>query len=158
MTTEAAPAGTEGFLVPLGDEESDGFWEGTAAGELRMQACGSCGRLRFPPRAMCPHCQSTEREWRAVSGRGTIWSFVVPHPPLLPAYSPFAPFPVITVTLEEHPTLRLVGNLMRTADGPINQVDPDSIVIGEAVTVVFSPRQRPDGTVIFLPNWTRPVI
>jgi hypothetical protein len=156
MTTEAAPAGTEGFLVPLGDDETDGFWEGTAAGQLRMQACASCGRLRFPPRVMCPHCQSTEREWRAVSGRGTIWSFVVAHPPLLPAYAPFAPFPVITVTLDEDPALRMVGNFLVTPDGPINEIDPAGIEIGEAVQVVFSPRLRPDGTKVFLPSWVRP--
>ncbi len=155
MSTAAPPAGTDGFLLPLGDAETDGFWEGTAAGELRMQACGSCGRLRFPPRVMCPHCQSTSREWHAVSGRGTIWSFVVPHPPLLPAYSPFAPFPVVTVTLEEHPTLRLVGNLVESADGPINAVDPATIKIGEPVQVVFSRRQRPDGSEVFLPSWVR---
>jgi uncharacterized OB-fold protein len=156
MTTAAVPAGTEGFLVPLGDEETDGFWEGTAAGELRMEACGNCGRLRFPPRVMCPHCQSTSREWRAVSGQGTVWSFVVAHPPLLPAYAPFAPFAVITVTLAEDPALRVVGNLLATADGAINEIDPATIVIGEAVEVVFSPRQRPDGTLVYLPNWVRP--
>jgi len=52
MTTEAAPAPAEAFLLPLGDEESDGFWEGTAAGELGVQACGACGALRFQPRVM----------------------------------------------------------------------------------------------------------
>jgi uncharacterized OB-fold protein len=75
---------------------------------------------------------------------------------LLPAYSPFAPYPVITVTLHEDPALRMVGNLVRTADGPINEVDPGSIVIGEPVQVVFSVRRRPDGTDIFLPSWVRP--
>jgi hypothetical protein len=105
---------------------------------------------------MCPHCQSTQREWRAVSGKGTIWSFVVAHPPLLPAYAPFAPFPVITVTLDEDPVLRVVGNLLATADGAINEIDSESIVIGEPVEVVFSPRLRPDGTLVFLPNWVRP--
>src|SRR5580704_6946764 len=104
MTTGTAPSGTvppgtEGFLLPLGDDESNGFWEGTALGELRVQACGACAALRFPPRVMCPHCQSTLRGWRAMSGRGSVWSFVVAHPPLLPAYAPFAPFAVITVTL-----------------------------------------------------------
>ncbi|HEY1831167.1 MAG TPA: OB-fold domain-containing protein [Acidimicrobiales bacterium] len=155
MTADGPVPGTEEFLVPPADEETEGFWEGTAAGELRMQACGSCGRLRFPPRVMCPHCQSTVRRWVAVSGRGTIWSYVVPHPPLLPAYSPFAPFPVVTVTLEEDPTLRLVGNLLARADGPINEIDPASIEIGEPVRVVFSPRRRPDGTEVFLPSWVR---
>jgi hypothetical protein len=155
MTADGPVPGTEEFLVPPADEETEGFWAGTAAGELRMQACGSCGRLRFPPRVMCPHCLSTERRWVAVSGRGTIWSYVVPHPPLLPAYSPFAPFPVVTVTLDEDPTLRLVGNLLARADGPINEIDPASIEIGEPVRVVFSPRRRPDGTEVFLPSWVR---
>jgi len=150
------PPGTEDFLIPVGDEESDGFWEGTAAGELRVQACGACGALRFPPRVMCPRCQSTLRDWRAVSGRGSIWSFVVAHTPLLPAYAPFAPYPVITVTLEEDPALRMVGNLVSGPEGAINDIDPDSIEIGEPVTVVFSARRRPDGSEVFLPAWVRP--
>ena len=155
MTNRLAPVGTEGLLVPIPDEESEGFWEGTAAGELRIQACGACGILRFPPRAMCPHCQSTERHWRAVSGSGTIWSFVVAHPPLLPAYAPLAPYPVIAVTLEEGPALRMVGNLVSRPDGAINEVDPHTIEIGQPVHVAFSPRQRPDGTEVFLPVWLR---
>jgi uncharacterized protein len=117
MPTDAASFGGEGFLLPLGDEESDGFWEGTAAGELRVQECASCGALRFPPRFMCPECQSTDRSWRALSGRGTIWSFVVVHPPVLPAYAPYVPFPVITVTLAEKPNLRMVGTWSRLRAG-----------------------------------------
>jgi uncharacterized OB-fold protein len=152
MTTETAP-GTKGFLVPTDDEETQGFWEGTAIGELRLQACGACGSLRFPPRVMCPHCQSTLRRWQAVSGRGTVWSFVVCHPPLLPAYQPFAPYPVVTVTLDEGPALRMVGNLLARPDGAINEVDPATIEIGEPVRVVFSRRQRPDGAAVFLPAW-----
>ncbi len=155
MTTEAAPAGADAFLLPLSDEETDGFWGGTAAGELRIQACGSCGALRFPPRVMCPECQSTERVWRAVSGRGAIWSFVVVHPPVLPAYVPYTPFPVITVTLEEKPSLRMVGNLVTGAGGDINGVDPATIRIGEPVRVVFTPLARPDGTDVYLPQWQR---
>ena len=59
MATDAGPIGAGGSSCPRVDEESEGFWEGTARGELRLQACGSCGILRFPPRVMCPHCQST---------------------------------------------------------------------------------------------------
>ncbi len=153
MTTEAAPG--DAFLLPMGDEESDGFWEGTAAGELRAQVCLSCGVLRFPPTVMCPECQSTERGWQALSGRGTIWSFVVVHPPLLPAYVPFAPFPVITVTLAEKACLRMVGNLVTGPGAEINSVDPASIEIGEPVRVVFAARPRPDGTEVHLPQWVR---
>jgi uncharacterized protein len=155
MTTADAPPAGHSFLLPLGDEESDGFWAGTAAGELRMQECGSCGALRFPPRVMCPECQSTARAWRAVSGRGTIWSFVVVHPPVLPAYAPYVPFPVVTVTLAEKPSLRMVGNLVTGPGGDINGVDPATIEIGEPVRVVFTSRPRPDGTEVYLPQWVR---
>ncbi len=155
MATGAVPLGVEGFLVPRVDKESEGFWEGTARGELRLQACGSCGILRFPPRVMCPHCRSTERHWQRASGTGTIWSFVVCHPPLLPAYAPFAPYPVITVTLDEGPALRMVGNLVTGPDGAINGIDPATIVIGEPVRAVFSGRRGPDGTEVFLPVWVR---
>jgi uncharacterized OB-fold protein len=155
VTTETAPPPAEAFLLPLGDEESDGFWEGTAAGELRVQVCAACGAVRFPPRVMCPECQSTERSWQTVSGRGTIWSFVVVHPPVLPAYAPYAPFPVITVTLAEKPSLRMVGNLVSGPGGDINEVDPATIEIGEPVRVVFTARLRPDGTTVHLPQWVR---
>jgi uncharacterized OB-fold protein len=105
---------------------------------------------------MCPHCHSVERLWRPVSGKGTIWSFVVAHPPLLPAYATCAPYPVIVVTLDEGPALRMVGNLVSGPDGAINEIDPGTILIGEPVRVVFSGRPRPDGTEVYLPAWVRP--
>jgi uncharacterized protein len=105
---------------------------------------------------MCPHCQSTDRRWQVVSGRGTVWSYVVPHPPLLPAYAELAPYNVIVVALEEDPAIRLIGNLVVRADGPINEIDPVSIVIGEPVQVVFSLRQHDDGERVHMPEWVRP--
>ena len=81
----------DGFLLPAVDEEGGFFLEGTRLGELRVQACNACGQLRHPPRPMCPWCRSIERGWTVVSGRGTIWSFVVPHPPLLAPYSSSPP-------------------------------------------------------------------
>ena len=140
-----------GFLLPdLDDDDAAPFWAGTARGELLVQSCGQCGRRRIPPRPMCPACRSTKIEWTKLSGHGTIWSFVVPHPPLLPAYQALAPYNVITVTLTEDPSLRLVGNLVARDDGPINEVDPATIVIGSAVRVVF--QQVED---VWLPRWIR---
>ncbi len=137
------------FLLPdLEDPEGAPFWEGTARGELRVQACAACGQCRIPPRPMCPSCHSTKQRWEILSGRGRIWSFVVPYPPLLPAYQALAPYNVIVVELEEDPRLRLVGNLVARADGPINEVDPTTIRIGQAVRVVF----QPEGDVVF-PRW-----
>jgi uncharacterized OB-fold protein len=145
----------EGFLLPAGDEDGAFFWEGTAAGELRIQKCNSCGHLRHPPRPMCPVCRSVDRGWTTMSGRGTIWSYVVPHPPLLAPYSDLAPYNVIVVELDENPNIRFVGNLVSGPDGALNEIDPESIVIGEPVRVIFKKFDRTDGTSQTLPFWVR---
>lgn len=140
-----------GFLLPdLDDDDAAPFWQGTGRGELLVQTCAACGRRRIPPRPMCPACRSLRHQWQPLSGRGTIWSFVIVHPPLLPAYQALAPYNVITVTLEEDPTLRLVGNLVARPDGPINEIDPGTIRIGEPVRVVFQPVED-----VYLPRWIR---
>jgi uncharacterized protein len=141
----------EGFLLPdVSEPTAAEFWAGAARGELLVQACGSCGRRRHPPRPMCPHCRSTDVTWERMSGTGRVWSFVVPHPPLLPAYSPYAPYNVIVVALDDDPKIRLVGNLVASADGDINEIDPHTIEVGEPVRVVF---HRVDDVV--LPRWVR---
>ena len=85
-----------------------------------------------------------------MSGRGTLWSFIVAHPPLLPVYAELTPYNAIIVSLEEDPAIRLVGNLVESAEGPINGVDPSTIQIGESLRVVFT--QIDD---VYLPRWVR---
>ena len=138
-------------LLPIVDDPvSAPFWEGAAIGELRYQTCADCGRHRHPPRPMCPYCNSLACTWVAASGRGTVWSFVIAHPPLLPAYAEQAPYNVAVITLDEDAGLRMVGNLVRTADGPIGELGPDDIAIGAPVRVVFP--EPVEGVV--LPRWT----
>jgi uncharacterized OB-fold protein len=130
------------FLLPELTEETAPFWEGTARGELLVQRCGGCQHLRFPPRPMCPWCRSFDATWERMSGRGTVWSWAVPHPPLLPAYAEIAPYVSAVVTLDEDPSLRMVGMV----DG-----DTAGLAIGDAVQVVF-PEPVED---VVLPRWTR---
>ncbi|MGW0998708.1 Zn-ribbon domain-containing OB-fold protein [Streptomyces sp. NPDC002520] len=132
------------MLTPVTDTDGAPFWEYAARGELRVQACADCGETRFPPRPCCPHCQSFGSEWRPVSGRGRVWSYVVPHPPLLPDYAEQAPYNVVVVELEDAPRIRLVGNLVPRAGAPLGSFDPRRIRIGARVRVVFS-----DG----IPQW-----
>jgi len=138
-------------LLPAIGEDEAPFWAATARGELRIQQCAHCRRLRFPPRPMCPRCQSTESVWARMSGRGTIYSFVVPHPPLLAPFAELAPYNVLLVALEEDPTIRLIGNLVNQAGDAINAVDPTSIEVGQPVEVVFE--RIHDG--IHMPRWVR---
>ena len=105
----------------------------------------------FPPRPMDPVSRTLDYEWVPAAGTGTIWSFVVAHPPLLPAYAALAPYPVVVVQLDDHPSVRMVGNLVTAPDAPINSIDPATIDIGEAVRVAFT--QMGDG--VTLPRWLR---
>ena len=105
----------------------------------------------FPPRPRSPWGTRQVPEWVTVSDRGTIWSFVVPHPPLLEPFSSAAPYNVIVVALDEDPTIRIVGNLVADRDGSINAIDPATIVIGEPVRIVFETINDE----ISMPRWVR---
>ncbi|MBT2444538.1 OB-fold domain-containing protein [Streptomyces sp. ISL-36] len=136
------------MLTPVVDEDGAPFWEYAARGELRVQACSACGKLRFPPRPCCPHCHSFDSEWRRMSGRGRIWSYVVPHPPLLPDYAAQAPYNAVVVELAEAPRIRLVGNVVAAPDAPLDSVDPARLRIGAGVKVAFT---EIDGVTV--PRW-----
>ena len=125
------------LLLPDEDAHSAPFWEACRDRRLTIQQCGSCERLRFPPRPMCPHCNSLDHTWVDASGTGTIWSWVVVHPPVLPAYNEFAPYPVAVIQLDEDPTLRMVGNVVAEPGAAINSVDPAGFAIGMPVRVAF---------------------
>src|SRR5215470_17486599 len=128
-------------LLPPVDVDSRPFFEAAARGELWVPRCAATGRLVFPPRAFSPFAPGGALEWVRVSGRGSIWSFVVPHPPLLPWYAERAPYVVLAVALDEDPRVRVVGT--------IADVDPKRARIGARVRVCFE--RVADG--IALPRW-----
>jgi uncharacterized OB-fold protein len=98
---------------------------------------------------MCPWCQSFDVRWEPMSGRARVWSVVIPHPPLLPAYGEQAPYNVVVVELEDDPSIRFVGNVIAQAGAPLNSIEPHSVAIGDEVEVVFS--QVADD--VWLPHW-----
>ncbi|WP_434591000.1 Zn-ribbon domain-containing OB-fold protein [Streptomyces sp. A5-4] len=137
------------LLTPVIDEDGAPFWEYAARGELRVQACASCEELRFPPRPCCPHCRSFDSEWRLMSGKGRIWSYVLPHPPLLPAYAAQAPYNAVIVELTDAPHIRLVGNVVTAPGAALDSVDPARLRIGARVQVAFT--DTGDGMAV--PRW-----
>jgi uncharacterized OB-fold protein len=140
-----------GLILPDVDHpEVAPFWDGCKHGELRIQACASCGRRRMPPRPMCPYCNSFDDRWEVMSGRARVWSVVIPHPPLLPAYGEQAPYNVVVVELDDDPSIRLLGNVVAAAGAPLNSIDPHTVSIGDELQVVFA--QVADD--VWLPQWT----
>ncbi len=115
--------------LPRASEDSAPYWEAAQRGELRMQRCGSCGQLRFPPAVLCPRCLSEDVEWTRLSGRGTVFSWIVVHQSQHPAFNADTPYNVAIVELEEGP--RLHTNLVECRN--------EEIAIGMPVEVVFEP-------------------
>ena len=118
---KAAPA----WARPAVNQDTAFFWEGTAAGELRIQRCVDCGTLRHPPSPACARCGSLDWDHLVSAGRGRVYSFVVHHHPPVPPHE--APFVVALVELDEG--TRIVGNLLVD--------DPARAVVGLPVQVDF---------------------
>jgi uncharacterized OB-fold protein/acyl dehydratase len=110
---------------PPRNQDNAFFWEGVDRGELLIQRCVSCRRLRHPPRPMCPNCQSLEWDSVTSSGKGEVYSFVIPHYPQVPMFE--YPYVVAVIALEEG--TRLISNVI--------DIDPGDVAIGMPVEVRF---------------------
>lgn len=105
-TVPAAPKPTR--IAPIVTLDSKFFWEAADRGEFVGQRCGDCGKHRFPPVPMCPHCHSLNTEVVALSGRGKVVSWIKPlHPP---AFGFKEPPTVAVIELEEG--TRFVSNIV----------------------------------------------
>ena len=138
-------------LLPHIDATNEPFWRGCREGVLRLQQCPQSQRLIFPPRPVNPWSPRVKPVWTDVSGRGTIWSVIAPHAPLMLSFTELAPYNAIVVALEEDPSIRLVGNLVPTVGASINALAYEDIAIGTAVQVVFEHINHD----ISLPRWIR---
>jgi uncharacterized OB-fold protein len=127
------------FVRRTGGFEWIPYWAAARARELRFQRCRACRLWRHPPGPMCPRCLSLESDWELASGRARLVSWVVVHPPVLPAWKDRVPFPVVLVECEEG--VRTMGGLVGAR--------ADALRMDMVMTVDFAP--SPDGD--FVPQW-----
>ena len=124
---------------PMINRDSQFFWDGTQVGELRVQVCNACRARRFPPGPSCPDCGAFDRGHEVVSGRGTVFSYVVHrHPPV-----PGKQLPIVIALIELDEGLRLVGEVEGVADTEME--------IGMALQVDF----RTVDDDLTMPYWRR---
>jgi uncharacterized OB-fold protein len=112
--------------LPQPTPETQHFWDGTRAGELRLQRCDECARVYFPPRPFCPGCSSRSVEIFRASGRARLYSYVISHRPA-PGFEP--PYAIAVVELEEGP--RMMSNLVDTPQ------TPEALILDMPLEVVF---------------------
>ena len=122
MATKPAPKPTP---------ETQPYWDGARAGELRVQRCRACAEHYFYPRPFCPRCGSADVEWVAVSGRARLHSYVINHRPA-PGFEDDGPYAIAVVALEEGP--RLMTNIVGIEN------TPENLVLDMALEVAFQER------------------
>ena len=77
------------------------FWSAAREGRLELQCCATCGRLRFFPGAVCPHCLAEGGRWQTLSGGARAHAFSVVHRAPGPAFAAHAPYVIALVDLDE---------------------------------------------------------
>jgi hypothetical protein len=127
-------------MRPLVSPDTEFFWAGAAAGELRIQRCGNCAALRHPPGPMCPQCGSAQSGsaqsgsiqggaagpgYLTAAGTGEVYSYVVHHHPPVPGKQ----LPIVVALVQLPEGVRMVGELIG--------VSPDQVRIGLPVQVEF---------------------
>lgn len=95
MTESLTPAG------PIPDDDSQFFWDGLRDGKVLVQRCESCERFRFPPMPYCPFCRSSDMSVRPISGRGSVYSWIVANRAFAPEFAADVPYIIATIDFDE---------------------------------------------------------
>jgi uncharacterized protein len=138
MADEAAPE-VPARMLPALNEHNRAFWTAGGGGRLLVGWCAHCELWIQPPAGQCPDCGGALVA-RAVSGRGTVFTYTVNYQPFNPAVP--VPYVIAIVELDEQPDLRIATNIV--------DCEPDSVYIGLPVEVRFE-RQDADGDDVFVP-------
>ena len=131
----------DGMPQPLADAISLPFWQAAAEHRLVAQRCTGCGHMRLPPAPICPECRSAASDWKALSGRGEVYTYTVVHRPI--AAGQQLPYVIAVIALAEAGGVRMISNLVG--------VRPDEVAVGMPVELVWEdmsaeltiPRFRP---------------
>ncbi|AFM15890.1 putative nucleic-acid-binding protein containing a Zn-ribbon [Mycolicibacterium chubuense NBB4] len=99
---------------------------------MLVPRCASCSLWVSPPQPDCPDCGG-ELVARAVSGRGTVFTYTVNHHPFDPSIP--VPYVIAIVELAEQKDLRVVAGLVGC--------EPDAVRIGMAVEALSAPDSGP---------------
>ena len=118
---------------PKPTPETQHFWDGTQAGELRLQRCDACANVYFPPRPFCPACASRKVSVFKASGKAKLYSYVIHHRPV-PGFTP--PYAIAVVELDEGP--RMMSNIV---DCPQT---PEALELDMKLEVAFEKARRQD--------------
>lgn len=114
---------------PVPDDLTRPFWEAANRHELVIQKCSACSEYQHPPRAACVHCGGGQLDWTKVSGKGTVYTFIVDHRNEVPGFDGNYVFAFVNPVESSKPTTRITCNIL--------ECDPADVYIGMPVEVMY---------------------
>jgi uncharacterized OB-fold protein len=132
------------WTLPAINDHNAAFF---TSGELRLETCRTCGAVQHPPIGVCIECGGMEHEYVATAPTGRIDGFTIVHHAVHPLLAQRVPYNVVVVALDDHPDLRVVGNVI--------DAGPDAVRNGARVRCTWTePLPSPGGeSNIRLPQW-----
>lgn len=125
------------MIRPAASKDTQFFWDGVNAHELRIQRRPD-GTLQHPPVPAVWQDKSEPVDYVVAAGEGRVYSYVVHHAPQVPGRT--VPFVIALVELAEG--VRMLGEL--------RGLDPDDVEIGMPVRAIYLDFPASDGG----PAWT----
>ena len=129
--------------LPEPTPETQHFWDGCQAGELKLQKCDACAKSYFPPRAFCPSCGSRDVSVYTASGKAKLYSYVINHRPRPDMGD--QPHSIAVVELAEGP--RMMTNIVdcpQTPDALLLDMDLD-VTFEKVSDSISLPKFKPAG-------------
>jgi uncharacterized OB-fold protein/acyl dehydratase len=114
----------DAMMRPAASRDTQFFWDGVHAHELRIQKRPD-GSLQHPPVPAVWQDKDVPIDFVVASGKGTVFSYVVHHAPKAPGRT--SPFVIALVELDEG--VRMLGEL--------RNVDPATVEIGMPVRATY---------------------
>jgi uncharacterized OB-fold protein len=118
------------------EPDTQPYWEGAKAGQLKYQTCDDCKKVNFTPTAHCQNCGSDKLMWKTSKGEGTVYTFSVVMQNRIPGFQELGAYAVAYVDLDEG--FRMLTNVVGVGD-PTTEVK-----IGQRVKVDFEKQDTGD--------------
>jgi uncharacterized protein len=101
--------------------DSSAFWQGTRESKLMLQYCTDSQRFQHFPRPISLSTGTRKLEWRAVSGKGTVYAVTALRTPGLGADGRL---PCVLALVDLQEGVRILANLLHCAPGEVRIGDP----------------------------------
>lgn len=117
---------------PRIDPWNRAFWAACQERRLIAQRCDQTGRVWLPPSPVSPESHDTSWKWVELSGRGTVWSFVIMHQKYFESFRENIPYNVAQIELEEG--AMIISN--------VTGLENQDLEIGMSVQLVWETREN----------------